>query len=715
MTSSSFLSIPNQKGINPTTTTGFTLHAQTPNEQNATTTPRRQEARPSVIKDDATGGACLTFFAVMEGIGGGSGKGGGPNGYNNNNHNKNDDHDGGGKGGRWNHSSHSSSSNKNSSHQHHETPSQMTQATQDTSIASASSLPSLSRSSLGGISSALTPLRPRQIPLQALDARRLADFDDGHDRAPAALSNVQLVGTATNRPQQQQVQQVQQQQQQQTDAELLLRWRRRQVIVLASGSVGTLMGFVAIVLPTPALVLLAAWIALTVSALVSARQYAVAWYRQQLVRNGLGQYLPDSLYRLLTTESIHSFMTDDTFMLENRHLLLYFLPLPPPALERFVQRLAPRHVQRLHRPGLGHLLGESVMQIILGQDRYRQQYGRPHQQHLQHLQHLEQQQQQASVYDADQDHDASDDNDNATTSAADASSSPSSSVQQPNRQQQRPQRPALEVIIERPSQQELPVSRSSRRLDLDDDDEDDDGDSDLGIDASADDVLEGTLSDEEARAMAAAAILPLPLRWVHSGSETGRNAPLLTPAAGGSTMMLAGQSPAESALTLATPGVHAHAGAAAGHGDARSAGATASDDALSLAEEYAEEELVLTQAVINAVYDGVWTPLSRYFIAAAEDTAGPVTARLVTYGLGISAVSTALGLFLGMVGYRRGIYRRPTIMQAYPRENTLYTTIMLGIAGTGLTLLAHWQMNRGKKKGRSYFYSQFSRRASRKG
>jgi hypothetical protein len=649
----------------------------------------------------------------MEGIGGGGGsKDGGPNGYNNNNNNnKNDDedHGDGGKGGRWN-SSHSHSIKNNSSHQHHETPSQMTQATQDTSIASASSQLSLSRSSLGGIG-ALTPLRPRHIPLQVLDAQRLADFDDGHDRAPA-LSNVQLVGTATNR-QQQQVQQVQQQQQQ-TDAVLLLRWRRRQVILLASGSLGTLMGFVAIVLPTPALVLLLAWIGLTVSALVSARRYAVAWYRQQLVRNGLGQYLPDNLYRLLTTESIHSFMTDDTFMLENRHLLLYFLPLPPPALERFVQRLAPRHVQRLHRPGLGHLLGESVMQIILGQDRYRQQYGGPQQQQQQHLQHLEQQQQQASVYDADQDHDASDDNDNATTSAADASSSPSSSVQQPNRQPQRPQRPALEVIIERPSQQELlPVSRSSRRLDLDDDDDDDDGDSDLGIDASADDVLEGALSDEEARAMAAS-ILPLPLRWVHSGSETGRHAPLSTPAAGGSTMMLAGQSPspAESALTLATPGVHA---GAAGHGDARSSGATTSDDALSLAEEYAEEELVLTQAVINAVYDGVWTPLSRYFIAAAEDTAGPVTARLVTYGLGISAVSTALGLFLGMVGYRRGIYRRPTIMQAYPRENTLYTTIMLGIAGTGLTLLAHWQMNRGKKKGRSYFYSQFSSRASRKG
>jgi hypothetical protein len=148
--------------------------------------------------------------------------------------------------------------------------------------------------------------------------------------------------------------------------------------------------------------------------------------------------------------------------------------------------------------------------------------------------------------------------------------------------------------------------------------------------------------------------------------------------------------------------------------------ATTEDDGLlelSLAEEYAEEELVLTQAVVNALYDGIWTPLSRYFVAAAEDAAGPVTARLVTYGLGISAVSTLLGLLLGMVGYRRGVYRRPTLaLGAYPRENTLYTTVMLGLAGTGVTLLAHWHLTRGKK-GRTFFYSQFGvgRRSSRKG
>jgi hypothetical protein len=644
----------------------------------------------------------------MEGIGGeGGGKGGGR-----------DDDD-----SRWNNSN--DKNNKmpkkpagpsgwsyGSSNNNHETPSQMTQATQNTSLGSAASASaSASASSNRSATAALTPLRPRQIPLQALDARRLADIgahgdddsgDNGnndqgndHSRAIASASNGALLLGASRQ---------QQDQPATAAASELLRWRRRQVILLASGSVGTLVGFVVIVLPTPALVLLTAWLVLTASALVSARQFLVAWYHQQLLRNGLGPYLPASLYRLLTTESIHSFMTDDTFMLENRHLLLYFLPLPPPALERFVQRLAPRHVQRLHRPGLGHLLGESAMQIILGQDRWRQQF----------------RQQQAANYDADQDQPS-----DGTTTAA-ATSSPSSSIQVHSSHSQTPQhqqrqdlaqRPTLEVIIERPSQRDLAMS-SSRRLDRDDDDDDDD--SDLGIDVSADEVMEGAaLSDEEARAMAAVAAMPL--RWVDSGSETVRQAPplarpvhvgevLSTPVASTGSGMPAVPSPAASALT--TPGLPA--GASHPTGDAPSAGAATSDETLSLAEEYADEELVLTQAVINAVYDGVWTPLSRYFIAAAEDTAGPVTARLVTYGLGISAVSTALGLFLGMVGYRRGIYRRPTIMQAYPRENTLYTTIMLGIAGTGLTLLAHWQLNRGKK-GRSYFYSQFSRRASRKG
>jgi multisubunit Na+/H+ antiporter MnhB subunit len=162
------------------------------------------------------------------------------------------------------------------------------------------------------------------------------------------------------------------------------------------------------------------------------------------------------------------------------------------------------------------------------------------------------------------------------------------------------------------------------------------------------------------------------------------------------------------------------AGGAAAAADGASTGAATgtTDDGfleLSLAEAYADEELVLTQAVVNALYDGIWTPLSRYFVTAAEDVAGPVTARLVTYGLGISAVSTLLGLFLGMAGYRRGIYRRPTlVLGAYPRENTLYTTVMLGLAGTGVTLLAQWHLSRGKK-GRKFFYSQFGRRSSRKG
>lgn len=104
-------------------------------------------------------------------------------------------------------------------------------------------------------------------------------------------------------------------------------------------------------------------------------QTARQWYRETIVTgNGLGRWLlPESLYRTLVETSLHEFMVDPTFGLENRHMLLYFLPLTDEQLNDSIQRLAPAHRNRLLRPGMGHiLLGESLMRLLLGEPRYHQ-------------------------------------------------------------------------------------------------------------------------------------------------------------------------------------------------------------------------------------------------------------------------------------------------------------------------------------------------------
>ena len=498
-----------------------------------------------------------------------------------------------------------------------DSPSAATQATTDTSHASHSQPPS-------------TALRPRQ-----LESTRLSEIT-ARDR----LS----VNQNLRRPRQN------------LSANLPY---LRIIVALSSTSVASLAFLIYILLPGPALIALLVWLASVLATLYAIWLSALDWW-DDLQRWGLGRYLPESAIRLLTHESIHSFMTDDTFMLENRHMLLYFLPISPPQLERYVQRLAPRHRHRLQRRGLGHLVGENFMRFLLGEEQWYD------------MQRSDQR--RTGRRDADPPL-------LLLPGSGDAGDEGGSHLE--------PNQPALEVLVE---------STSRRRLDQDSDNDDE---SDLGIDLSADD-LAGGLSDERARQISAALTFdspavteaelshPRPQRLFspHRASVAGIQETITSP----------------SPDAVAVPAVDAHSMAT---------DSTDDDHALSLAEEYAEEELVLTQAVINAVYDGFWTPLSRYWVAAAEETAGPVTARLVTYGLGISAVSTVLGLLLGMVGYRRGIYRRPTLMQAYPRENTLYTTVMLGLAGTGVTLLAHWHMRRGEG-GRTQFYSQF-RRASKKG
>jgi hypothetical protein len=92
--------------------------------------------------------------------------------------------------------------------------------------------------------------------------------------------------------------------------------------------------------------------------------------------NGLAEWirLPESLIQTLTQTSIHEYMTDPSFMLEYRHMALYFLPLSAQQLEQSIAQLAPQHRDRLYRPaGIGRaLLGDDIMRVLMGDARWRQ-------------------------------------------------------------------------------------------------------------------------------------------------------------------------------------------------------------------------------------------------------------------------------------------------------------------------------------------------------
>jgi hypothetical protein len=99
------------------------------------------------------------------------------------------------------------------------------------------------------------------------------------------------------------------------------------------------------------------------------------YYHMVVMGPGLGSMLlPQSVYNLLTQESLHEFLTDEVMVLEYRHLLLYFLPISSTQLRDLLRRIAPQHQQRLQRRGeIGTLLfGESIMRIILGHAQYEQ-------------------------------------------------------------------------------------------------------------------------------------------------------------------------------------------------------------------------------------------------------------------------------------------------------------------------------------------------------
>lgn len=130
--------------------------------------------------------------------------------------------------------------------------------------------------------------------------------------------------------------------------------------------------FVSQVLPTAAFTSLLFILASTGLMVQSIGTTLRLWFSDMVLTGpGLGRLLlPASLYQTLTETSLHEYMTNPSFGIDNGHLLLYFLPLTADQLHDSIQRLAPAHQDRLHRPGLGHLiLGDAVMRLLLGEPR----------------------------------------------------------------------------------------------------------------------------------------------------------------------------------------------------------------------------------------------------------------------------------------------------------------------------------------------------------
>jgi len=191
---------------------------------------------------------------------------------------------------------------------------------------------------------------------------------------------------------------------------------QRQMIVLGVISSAGLGVFFLAILPMAAIV---AWIIFVTSFGLLSRtgvQRLQLEYQQIVAGQGLGRYLPAALYRYLTEESLHQFLTQDNssaqeyvlmvrvlfyfifYCIDSRllcmhnsistfhqqilvHLLviyrwgflaLYMIPgLTQEQLNQYVQRLAPERQQFLNRPGLGYLLGERFMRAVVGEQQWR--------------------------------------------------------------------------------------------------------------------------------------------------------------------------------------------------------------------------------------------------------------------------------------------------------------------------------------------------------
>ncbi|CAB9498395.1 ubiquitin carboxyl-terminal hydrolase [Seminavis robusta] len=97
-------------------------------------------------------------------------------------------------------------------------------------------------------------------------------------------------------------------------------------------------------------------------------------FRLVLAGDGLVQFLPQSMVDQLTNTSLHQFMRDDTFFREWGFMAIYLVPgISEDQINAYIRRL-PRHRRNLlTRPGLGHFLGDPVMRVLVGENRWQQQ------------------------------------------------------------------------------------------------------------------------------------------------------------------------------------------------------------------------------------------------------------------------------------------------------------------------------------------------------
>jgi hypothetical protein len=144
-----------------------------------------------------------------------------------------------------------------------------------------------------------------------------------------------------------------------------------QVGMFALLSAGSFGAFLILSLPFSALVALLMFVASTMAVFYMLYRIVLLEMTQMMQGRGIGDYLPASMYQQLTTTSVHEWMMDSSFFLENRYLLLYFIPgTTQEQLDSYLERLPARHQYILTRPGLGQFMGSDFMRVIMGQSRY---------------------------------------------------------------------------------------------------------------------------------------------------------------------------------------------------------------------------------------------------------------------------------------------------------------------------------------------------------
>jgi hypothetical protein len=425
---------------------------------------------------------------------------------------------------------------------------------------------------------------------------------------------------------------------------------RERNIYLWMGTVALAMAvFISQILPAAAMTTLVFLLASTGMLTQTVIQTARQWYYENVVTgNGLGRWLlPDSLYRTLTETSLHEYMTDPTFGLENRHLLLYFLPLTAEQLNDSLQRLAPQHRDRLFRPGMGHmLLGESLMRVLLGEPRYQQQR-RPSRQ------------QPAAI----------DIRNTATTNSSSATT--------------------IEVV-DTTVASPLPRQRLLLTTTADDDDDDDESEtSDLGLEVSAND-LAGGLNQQQAASVARR--LGLEDATATAAATPMRTTPQPPPLASRISAARTPSSAISRRLENNTSTTTTTATTANGQDD----------------EDYADQELqVLMDAFWGSAYGSVWNPIRNYVSSAVILPSVSTVSRFwARSGMMLSFSAGGLGIW----GWWAGVYTLPTLASlsttltsarsnarervTYPPSWSVWTTALVGGTSIGLSLYARHYVRR---------------------